>query len=44
MNYEARSELRKLCSRFLRFSYLVDFLALEAMRNIYLGSCDELIK
>ncbi len=43
MTYEKRSELRKECSRFIRFSYLIDFLALEALRNIYVDSVEELI-
>ena len=43
MTYEKRSELRKECSRFIRFSYLIDFLALESLRNIYVFSVEELI-
>lgn len=43
MTYSKRSELRKECSRFIRFSYLIDFLALEALRNIYVDSVEELI-
>jgi dynein heavy chain len=35
MTYEQRSELRKECSRFLRFSYLIDFIGLESLRMIY---------
>lgn len=31
MTYEQRSELRKECSRFLRFSYLIDFIGLESL-------------
>lgn len=31
MTYEKRSELRKECSKFIRFSYLVDFLAMESL-------------
>ncbi len=42
MNYEKRSELRKECSKFLRFSYLADFLALESLSNIYIYSVTEL--
>jgi len=42
MNYEKRSELRKECSRFIRFSYLVDFLAMEALTNIFHFSVSEL--
>ena len=44
MSYEQRSELRKECSKFLRFSYLIDFLAMESLRNIYLNSTNDLIK
>jgi len=35
MCYEKRSELRKLCSKFIKFSYLVDFIALDSLKNIY---------
>jgi len=37
-----RSELRKECSKFLRFSYLVDFIALESLDNIFIYSVKEL--
>ena len=43
MTYGHRSSLRKECSRFLRFAYLVDFLSLEALKNIYLGSVRDMI-
>ena len=43
LSYEKRSELRKECSKFLRFSYLVDFLAMEALKNIYVMSVEDLI-
>lgn len=43
MNYERRSELRRACSKFLRFSYLVDFLSMEALKNIYVFSVEDLI-
>lgn len=43
MSYEKRSELRKECSRFIRFSYLVDFLALESLSNVYTNSIKDLI-
>lgn len=43
LSYEKRSELRKECSKFLRFSYLVDFLAMEALKNIYVLSVEDLI-
>lgn len=42
MSYEKRSELRKECSKFLRFSYLVDFLAMESLSRIFLYSIQEL--
>ena len=34
LKYGTRSELRKNCSRFLRFSYLMDFIATESLANI----------
>ena len=43
LKYGPRSNLRKACSRFLRFSYLLDFLATEALTNIYLLSVGETI-
>lgn len=43
MTYGHRSSLRKECSRFLRFAYLVDFLSLEALSNIYIGSVRDMI-
>lgn len=44
MTYGHRSSLRKECSRFIRFAYLIDFLSLEALANIYTGSVQEMIK
>ena len=44
MTYGHRSSLRKECSRFLRFAYLVDFLSLEALANIYTGSVRDMIE
>jgi len=44
MTYGHRSSLRKECSRFLRFAYLVDFLSLEALSNIYIGSVGDMIE
>ena len=44
MTYAHRSSLRNECSRFLRFSYLVDFLALEALSRIYIGSLELMIE
>ena len=35
LKYGPRSKLRRACSRFLRFSYLLDFIALEALSSIY---------
>lgn len=43
MTYGHRSSLRKECSRFLRFAYLVDFLSLESLSNIYTGSVSDMI-
>jgi len=43
MTYGHRSSLRKECSRFLRYAYLVDFLSLEALANIYTGSVNDMI-
>ena len=43
MTYEQRSELRKECSRFIKFSYLVDFIALNSLKNIYQLSVQELL-
>jgi hypothetical protein len=43
MTYGHRSSLRKECSRFLRFAYLVDFLSYEALTNIYIGSVKDMI-
>jgi dynein heavy chain len=44
MTYEQRSDLRKECSKFLRFSYLIDFLGLDSLRTIYKESVSELLK
>lgn len=44
MNYGHRALVRKECSRFLRFSYLADFLTMECLRNIYKYSVNELIE
>jgi dynein heavy chain len=38
MSYDRRSELHKECDRFIRFSKLVDFLALNCLRTIHLKS------
>ena len=42
MTYEKRSELRKECSKFLRFAYLVDFVAMESLSKIFIYSVQEL--
>jgi dynein heavy chain, axonemal len=41
MTYGHRSNVRKECSRFLRYAYLVDFLALESLTNIYIDTVKE---
>lgn len=43
MTYGHRSSLRKECSRFLRFAYLVDFISLESLAGIYKSSIEEMI-
>lgn len=43
MTYGHRSSLRKVCSRFLRFAYLVDFLSMEALANIYKNSISDML-
>lgn len=43
IKYGPKSNLRKTCSRFLRFSYLMDFIATEALTNIFLSSVSETI-
>lgn len=43
LKYGNRSKLRNACSRFLRFSYLLDFIATEALTNIYLLSIQDTI-
>ncbi len=43
MTYGHRSSLRKECSRFLKFAYLVDFLTLKSLVNIYTGSVRDMI-
>lgn len=43
MSYEKRSELRKECSKFIKFSYLVDFIALNSLKNIYQSSVKDLL-
>jgi len=43
MTYGHRSNLRKECSRFLRYAYLVDFLAMESLTSIYIDTVEEFI-
>ena len=43
MTYGHRSSLRKVCSRFLRFAYLVDFLSMESLANVYKNSITEMM-
>lgn len=38
LKYGPRSKLRRACSRFLRFAYLLDFVAMDALTNIYVKS------
>lgn len=44
MTYGHRSQVRKECSRFLRFAYLVDFLALESLSMIYTKSIEVMLE
>ena len=44
MTYGHRSNLRKECSKFLRFAYLADFLSLESLSNIYKNSVQDMIE
>jgi len=43
MNYGHRSMLRRECTRFLRLAYLLDFMAVEALGNMYIGSAIDLV-
>ena len=43
LKYGGKSNLRKECSRFLRFAYLLDFVTMEALTNIYLNSVQFLV-
>ena len=40
MTYGHWSSLREECSRFIRFWYLIDFMSLESLTGIYLGSVE----
>ena len=44
MTYAHRSSLRRECGRFLRFAYLADFLSLESLSKIYIGSLEIMIE
>lgn len=44
MTYAHKSSLRKECSRFLRFAYLVDFIALESLTYIYVNTVREFLE
>jgi dynein heavy chain len=41
MKFGARSELRDACKKFLRFAFLLDFVALESLSNVYLLSMQD---
>jgi len=41
MSYEKRSLLRKECARFLKLSYLLDYLALDSLTQIFFSSIAE---
>lgn len=43
LKYGPRSKLRLSCSRFLRFSYLLDFVALETLANIFVESVKDTV-
>ena len=43
MTYNHRCILRHECSRLLRFSYLLDFITCESLRNVYLTSVKEVL-
>lgn len=38
LKFSARNELRDACKKFLRFAFLLDFIALESLSNIFLHS------
>lgn len=42
LKYGPKSSLRKECSRFLRCAYLLDFITMDALTNIYLNSVKSL--
>lgn len=43
LKFSARSELREACKKFLRFGFLLDFIALESLSNIYLNSIHDCV-
>lgn len=43
LKYGPRSSLRRLCSRFLRFSYLLDFLTMDALSNVWIDSVQHML-
>ena len=43
LNYGHRSLLRNECSRFLRLAYLLDFITIEALGNMYILSAKDLL-
>ena len=44
MSYDKRSTLRKECQRYVRFSYLIDLLAINALTQIYFKSLNVFIE
>ena len=44
MTYGQRASLRKKCSQILRFAYLIDFMSLEGLANVYTGSVSDMIE
>lgn len=43
LNFKARSELRDECKKFLRFAFLLDFIALESLSKIFLNSIHDCV-
>lgn len=44
MNYGLRSTMRIEFQRFLRLAYLLDFICIESLGNIYIGSAKEFLE
>lgn len=42
MNYDQRSRIRHICIKFLRFSFLIDFLTLDSLSTIFMNSVKDL--